>query len=222
MRPSHLVGGQIDAVAEGILLDVAHDVDHLHGHPEILCVIDGHGIAEPEHVERQHTHRAGDAIAVPLERRPVGVAIDGQIHLHAIHKSVHGRAWDAESADGVGQRDEHGVIIRHVTVIDLGHLSAARCDGSHLGAQVVNPIHGVVAQATEGVEGVDATTTGAWQQDESEVEVAGLGTGDLGAAVVGLVHVHRTPRTAPTSTAPAMRARPDFPGAGRLAMVSNF
>src|SRR5207245_11696829 len=74
---------KVDAPARGVLPEVAQDVRQPEGDAEVDGVGLGFGRAGPENLQADEPDRRRDSVAVLVELAECGVAVDGEIHLHA-------------------------------------------------------------------------------------------------------------------------------------------
>ncbi len=76
---------QIQPAEAGVLVDVAQDVGQLQRAAEMMREQDAVVLRQAEHPHRQPSDRAGDAVAIQIERRQIRRAdVLRHVHLHAV------------------------------------------------------------------------------------------------------------------------------------------
>jgi hypothetical protein len=79
---------EVHAVAPRILAHVADDVGELEGDGRALRVLERARVAIAEDRRGELAHDAGHAVAIELQRVEVGIAMVGEVHLHAVDDLV--------------------------------------------------------------------------------------------------------------------------------------
>ena len=89
---------QIEPAEAGVFVDVAQDVGQLQRAAEMMRERDAVVLGEAEHPHRQPPDRAGDAVAIEIERRQVRRAdVLRHVHLHAVDDGQEILALEAET-----------------------------------------------------------------------------------------------------------------------------
>ena len=95
---------QIEPAERGVLVEVAQDVGELQRAAEMMRERDAGVVLHAEHAHRKPADRAGDAVAIKIERRPVGRAdVGDDVHLHAVDDGEEILALQVERAHRLRQ-----------------------------------------------------------------------------------------------------------------------
>ena len=98
---------QIEASQRSVLVEVAQNVGKLERAAEVMSERETGFLLHAEHAHRKTTDRAGDAVAIEIERGPVRCAdVGDHIHLHAIDDGDEILALQVECADRLRQAAE--------------------------------------------------------------------------------------------------------------------
>ena len=91
---------QIQPADAGVFVDVAQDIGQLQRAAEMMREQDAVGLGETEHPHRQPPDRAGDAVAIQIERGKVRRPdVLRHVHLHAIDDGQEILALEAKSSE---------------------------------------------------------------------------------------------------------------------------
>ena len=91
---------QIQPADAGVFIDIAQDVGQLQRAAEMMREQDAVVLGEAEHPHRQPSDRAGDAVAIQIERRQIRRPdILRHIHLHAVDDGQEILALETESSN---------------------------------------------------------------------------------------------------------------------------
>ena len=91
---------QIEPADAGVFVDVAQDIGQLQRAAEMMREQDAVVLGETEHPHRQPTDRAGDAVAIQIERRQIRRPdILRHVHLHAIDDGQEILALEVEASN---------------------------------------------------------------------------------------------------------------------------
>ena len=112
---------QIEPADAGVFVDVAQDIGQLQRASEMMREQDAVVLRQAEHPHRQPSDRAGDAVAIQIERRKVRRPdILRHIHLHAVDDGQEILALEIESpnrGDVVAQPRRRMALIQRVDIV---------------------------------------------------------------------------------------------------------
>ncbi|KAG0778344.1 hypothetical protein G6F22_011289 [Rhizopus arrhizus] len=211
----HVIDGDVDAAAAGVVADVPDDVGHLERQAQLFGVDQRLGIAVAEDAGGQLAHDAGGLPAVIAHARPIQVAGLVQVHLHAIDHGQQALAGDRTALQLRLQRPGHRVVrlaVEHL--VDLrappGQLDAGQ---RRIGAFVDHVVHFAAIRVQRG----DRAAAFRRQEQERVVE-AGTALGGFLLAV--FVRGHRLGRACYLIERHSMMAQSLAPNSGRFMNTS--
>ena len=185
---TQLVLWNVDAVASGVLLDVAEDVGQLHGETEVDGVgLDLRVLIVAEYPDAHQPDHRGYLVAIFTEVVEGLIPRDVEVHLHTGDDLIEVLPGYSELGSRVAERRIDRLFISALSRLSKRRADAAETFESLYTGQVL--VGYVVAETAEGVGGVDGATLDGRQGPEGVVEVLCFGLGYPLAKIIGGIQI---------------------------------
>ena len=215
-EPDDVVGRQVDASDLPVLDDVAQDVGELQGDAQGVGELRGPRPAGgAEHRQGEPADRAGHEATVHDQRGEGRVRDTDGVVFAAFDEIVEGVPRHGVVPAGVGERDEHGIVVRGMPAAQGVDVATHHRERRQFLVGRTIAVADVVDPAGERVDRRHRRSLRRWEQADPEGEVLRLGAGDLVAASVRVVASHAATRPATPTCTVRYTVRTRAPSAAR-------